>query len=120
MKKSKFSGEQIVRILKEIEAGAKVGETSRKHGISESTHYVWKSKYAGMEVSQLRHLKDVESELAADSEQVEHRFRRTPNIPLMLTMVGQNQMNAKRLPMKGGAHRVPLSRLLRLDRHSSA
>jgi putative transposase len=63
MKKPKFSEEQIVRILKEVEAGAKVGETCRKHGISEPTYYVWKNKYAGMDVSQLRHLKDVEVEL---------------------------------------------------------
>jgi putative transposase len=64
MKKSKFSEEQIVRILKEVEADAKVGGTCRKHGISEPTYYVWKNKYAGMDVSQLRHLKDVEVELA--------------------------------------------------------
>ena len=59
-----FTEEQIVRILKEVDAGAKVNETCRKHGISEPTYYAWKSKYAGLEVSQLRHLKDVETELA--------------------------------------------------------
>ena len=64
MKKSKFSEEQIVRILKEVDAGAKVGVTCRKYGISEPTYYVWRSKFAGMQVSQLRHLKEVEGELA--------------------------------------------------------
>jgi putative transposase len=64
MKKSKFTEEQIIRILREVGSGAKVAETCRKHGISEATYYVWKAKYAGMEVSQLRHLKEVEAELA--------------------------------------------------------
>lgn len=43
MKKSKFSEEQIVRILEEVEAGAKVAETCRKHGICEPTYYIWKN-----------------------------------------------------------------------------
>ena len=64
MKKSKYSEEQIVRILKEVEAGAKVAETCRKHGISEPTYYIWKNKFAGMKVSQFRPLKNVEAELA--------------------------------------------------------
>ncbi|SBV36166.1 Insertion element ISR1 uncharacterized 10 kDa protein A3 [uncultured Stenotrophomonas sp.] len=64
MKKSRFTEEQVVRILKKTEAGAKVAETCRKHGIREPTYYAWKAKYNGMEVSQLRHLKDVEAELA--------------------------------------------------------
>jgi putative transposase len=50
VKKSKFSEEQIVRILKEVEAGVRVAETCRKCKISEPTYYNWKQKYAGMEV----------------------------------------------------------------------
>ncbi|MES1994353.1 MAG: transposase [Pseudomonadota bacterium] len=48
MKRSKFSGKRIVRILKEVEAGAKVAETCCEHGISEPTYYVWRNKYTGM------------------------------------------------------------------------
>ena len=64
MKKLKFSEEQIVRILKLVEAGAKVGETCRQHGISEPTYYAWKAKYAGMDIAQLQRLKTLESENA--------------------------------------------------------
>jgi putative transposase len=62
VKKSKSSEEQIVRILKGVEAGAKVAETCRKHRISEPTYYTWKQEYAGMDVSQLRRLKEMVSE----------------------------------------------------------
>jgi putative transposase len=64
VKKSKYTDEQVVRILKEVDAGAKVAETCRKYGISEPTYYAWKTKYAGMDVSQLRRLRDLESECA--------------------------------------------------------
>ncbi len=64
MKKSNFSEEQIIGILKEVEAGALVAETCRKHGIAEATYYKWKTKYAGLEVSQLRRMKDLEAECA--------------------------------------------------------
>lgn len=64
MKKSKFTEEQMTRILEEVDGGAKVGETCRKHRISEPTHYVWKSKFTGIEVSKLRNLEHLEAELA--------------------------------------------------------
>ena len=56
MKKSKFSETQIVSILREVEAGAKVAETCRKYGISDACYYQWKSKYAGMDVPPFRML----------------------------------------------------------------
>jgi len=62
MKKKRFSEEQIIRVLKESESGAKTSELCRKHGISEATFYNWKSKYGGMTVSDARRLKDLEAE----------------------------------------------------------
>lgn len=64
MKKSKFSEQQIVAILKEVELGAKVNETCRKYAISDATYYKWKSAYVGMDISQFKHLRDLETENA--------------------------------------------------------
>lgn len=62
MKKARFSETQIVGLLKETEAGLKVEEVCRKHGIAASTYYKWKSQYSGMEVSELKRMKTLESE----------------------------------------------------------
>jgi putative transposase len=51
MRKSRFSETQIIAILKKTDAGMKIGELCRKHGISDATYYKWKSKYGGMEAS---------------------------------------------------------------------
>ena len=64
MKKSKFSESQIVAILKEADAGMLVKDLCRKHGISSPTYYSWKSKYGGMEASDLKRTKELESENA--------------------------------------------------------
>lgn len=62
MRKSRYTEEQIVKILKLHENGLKVAEICRHHGISEQTYYRWKSKYGGMEVSEVKRLKELEAE----------------------------------------------------------
>lgn len=64
MKKSRFTESQIVSILKESDAGVKVNELCRKHGISQATYYTWKSKYGGMDASQLKQVKELQVELS--------------------------------------------------------
>ena len=62
MRKSKFTESQIVGILAEGESGLAVGDVCRKHGISNATHYQWKSKYAGVSANELKRIKDLEAE----------------------------------------------------------
>ena len=64
MKKSKYSETQIVAILKEADAGMMVKDICRKYGISSPTYYSWKSKYGGMEASELKRMKEMEAENA--------------------------------------------------------
>ena len=62
MKKSRFSETQIVKILKEAEAGVAVEELSRQHGFSKSTYYKWKARYGGMDATALKQLRTLEAE----------------------------------------------------------
>ena len=62
MRKSKYSENQIIAILKAVEAGRSVRDVCREHEVSEATYYKWKSKYGGMQASDIRRLRELEEE----------------------------------------------------------
>ena len=64
MKRSKFTESQIIGMIRQYEKGVKVGDICREHGISQGTFYNWKSKYAGMDTSQLKRLRELEAEVS--------------------------------------------------------
>ena len=87
MRKSRFSEEQIIGILKKHQAGIGAKELCRKHGISDGTFYKWRSKYGGMEVSEAKRLKALEAENAKLKKMLaEHML----DVATLKEMLGKN------------------------------
>ncbi len=80
MKRSRYTEDQIIGILKEHEAGVSVADLCRKHGVSDATVYKWKAKYGGMDVSEAKRLKGLEDEnarlkrLLADDHRIDWHY----------------------------------------------
>jgi putative transposase len=89
MRGKRFTEEQIIAVLKEAEAGAKTAELCRRHGVSEQTFYRWKARYGGLEVSELRRLRQLEDEnsrlkrlvadLTLDNQALKELIRKRPD-----------------------------------------
>ena len=87
MKRSRFSEEQIIGILKEHQAGLGAKELCRKHGISDATFYKWRSRYGGMEVSDTRRLKTLETENAKLKKMLAEQMM---DVATLKEMLGKN------------------------------
>ena len=87
MKRSRFSEEQIIGILREHQAGATAVDLCRKHGASDATFYKWRSKYGGMEVSDAKKLKALEAENAKLKKLLAEQMMDVSTLKEMLGMV---------------------------------
>src|SRR3954466_3798896 len=87
MKRSRFTEEQIVAILREQEAGVATAELCRKHGVSSATFYKWKAKYGGLDVSDARRLKALEDE---NAKLKKLRAERMPNNGMRKAVASKN------------------------------
>ena len=94
MKRSRFTEEQIIGVLKEHQAGLSAAELCRKHGISDATFYNWRSKYGGMEVSEAKRLKQLEDENAKLKRLLAEQMM---DVATLREMLGKNVWSAPRL-----------------------
>src|ERR1700710_202202 len=96
MKRSRFTEEQIIGVLKEHEAGTKTGDLARKHGVSEATLYNWKAKYGGMDVSEAKRLRQVEKENAKLKKLLAEQMLDAAALRELLAKNGRARRSARR------------------------
>ena len=99
MKRSRFTEEQIIGILREQEAGVPVADLCRKHGLSSPTFYKWKAKYGGMDVSEARRLKALEDENAKLKRMLADSM--LDNVALLIDMVASPPPAARAFDQHG-------------------
>jgi putative transposase len=114
MKVARFSEEQIIGILNEQEAGAKVADLARKYGTSDATFYKWKAKYSGMEVSGAKRLKQLEEENARLKKLLADQILDTAALRELLQKNGRARHQARGSRASAGSDEPMQSRICRL------
>ena len=90
MKKTRYSESQIIKVLKEVEGGRTVKAVCREYGIAEATHYSWKSKYGGMEASDIKRLQELEEEnRRRDKKRLPNRYPIQLTVPDTINVGGE-------------------------------
>ena len=104
MKRSCFTEEQIIGILREHEAGAKTADLARKHGVSEATLYNWKAKFGGMDVSEAKRLKQLEDENSKPKKLLAEQMLDVAALRELLSKNGRARRAARRRRASAGRH----------------
>ncbi len=120
MRRSRFSEEQIIGILKEHQAGLSAAELCRKHGISDATFYKWRSKYGGLEVSEAKRLKALEEENRKLKKLLAESVLDVSTLKEMLGETSEAWFEEERRGLGDQGQRLFAAPRLRARRHRSA